>query len=228
MSDIAMPSGGAHDHGHAHDHPKFLQHHFHSAKQQFEASKLGMWLFLVTEILLFSGLFLAYFMLQARHPEAFISAHHHLDRTMGLVNTVVLLISSFTMVMAVQSAALSRTRATLAYLYVTLGLGGTFMVIKYFEYMHKIHDGLLPGNLYSYAGASVPGEYLFFSMYFVMTGIHGIHILAGMGVIAYLIYRTHKGDYSSAYYTPVDLTGLYWHLVDLIWIYLFPLLYLVS
>jgi cytochrome c oxidase subunit 3 len=224
MSDIALPAGG-HAVEHAHQHPKHLQHHFHTSKQQFEASKIGMWLFLVTEILLFSGL---YFMLQARHPQAFIEAHHHLDRTMGLINTIVLLVSSFTMVMAVQSSALGKIKATLGYLYVTFGLGGTFMVIKYFEYSHKIHEGLLPGSLYSYAGASVPGEYLFFSMYFIMTGIHGIHILAGMGVIAYLIYRTHQGRYSAEYYTPIDLTGLYWHLVDLIWIYLFPLLYLVS
>jgi cytochrome c oxidase subunit III len=227
MSDIAIPVGG-HGSEHAHSHPKFLQHHFHTPEQQFEASKLGMWLFLVTEILLFSGLFLGYFILQSKHPQAFIEAHHHLDRNLGLINTIVLLVSSFTMVMAVQSAALSKTKATLGFLYTTFTLGGVFMVIKYFEYSHKIHDGLLPGSLFSYAGAQVPGEYLFFSMYFMMTGVHGIHILAGMAVIGYLIFRTHKGDYSSSYYTPVDLTGLYWHLVDLIWIYLFPLLYLVS
>jgi cytochrome c oxidase subunit 3 len=227
MSDIALPVGG-HGHDDAHDHPKHLQHHFHTSAQQFETSKLGMWLFLVTEILLFSGLFLAYFILQSKHPQAFIEAHHHLDRTLGVLNTVVLLVSSFTMVMAVQSSALGRTKATLAYLYTTFALGGVFMTVKYFEYSHKIHDGLLLGNLFSYADAKVPGEYLFFSMYFMMTGVHGIHILAGMGVIAYLIWRTHKGEYSKDYYTPIDLTGLYWHLVDLIWIYLFPLLYLVS
>jgi cytochrome c oxidase subunit 3 len=227
MSDIAISAGG-HGHEAAHDHPKHLQHHFHNSTQQFEASKLGMWLFLVTEILLFSGLFLAYFILQAKHPQAFIEAHHHLDRNLGLLNTIVLLVSSFTMVMAVQSAALNRIKATLAYLYATFTLGGVFMVVKYFEYSHKIHDGLLLGNLFSYSGATVPGEYLFFSMYFMMTGVHGIHILAGMAVIGYLIWRTHKGDYSGEYYTPIDLTGLYWHLVDLIWIYLFPLLYLVS
>jgi cytochrome c oxidase subunit 3 len=228
MSDVALPVGGHGSEHQAHSHPRFLQHHFHTLEQQFEASKLGMWLFLVTEILLFSGLFLGYFILQSKHPQAFIEAHHHLDRNLGLINTIVLLVSSFTMVMAVQSAALSKTKATLAYLYTTFTLGGVFMVIKYFEYSHKIHDGLLPGSLFSYSGATVPGEYLFFSMYFMMTGVHGIHILAGMAVIAYLIFRTHKGDYSSSYYTPVDLTGLYWHLVDLIWIYLFPLLYLVS
>lgn len=228
MSDLAIPAGGHGASEHAHAHPKHLQHHFHSSEQQFEASKLGMWLFLVTEILLFSGLFLGYFFLQAKHPQAFIEAHHHLDRNLGLLNTVVLLVSSFTMVMAVQSSALNKIKNALVYLYITFGLGATFMVVKYFEYSHKIHDGLLMGNLFSYAGAKVPGEYLFFSMYFMMTGVHGIHILAGMAVIGYLIWRMHKGDYSGEYYTPVDLTGLYWHLVDLIWIYLFPLLYLVS
>lgn len=227
MSDIAIPVGGQ-GHAQAPHHPKHLQHHFHNSAQQFEASKIGMWLFLVTEILLFSGLFLAYFMLQSRHPQAFIEAHHHLDRSLGVLNTLVLLISSFTMVMAVQSAALNRIKATLVYLYATFALGGVFMCIKFIEYSHKFHDGLLLGNLFSYKGANVPGEYLFFSMYFVMTGIHGIHILAGMGVIAYLIWRTHQRVFSSAYYTPIDLTGLYWHLVDLIWIFLFPLLYLVS
>ncbi len=226
MSDIAIPVGGqSHESDH---HEAFLRHHFRTPAQQFEASKIGMWLFLVTEILLFSGLFLVYFLLQSRHPQAFIEAHHHLDRSLGVLNTIVLLVSSFTMVMAVQSAALNRIKAALYFLYATFALGGVFLCVKYIEYSHKIHDGLLLGNLFSYKGATVPGEYLFFSMYFVMTGIHGIHILVGMGVIAYLIWRTHQGRFSGAYYTPIDLTGLYWHLVDMIWIFLFPLLYLVS
>jgi cytochrome c oxidase subunit 3 len=228
MSDVAIPAphGGEHD-AHAH-HPPYLQHHFHNPTQQFEAAKMGMWLFLVTEILLFAGLFISYAFLHARFPAAFAEAHHHLDRTLGLINTIVLLISSFTMVMAVQSAALNKKRNLLIYLYLTLTFAATFMVIKYFEYSHKIHDGLLPGKFFTYQYASEPGEYLFFGMYFVMTGIHGIHILAGMGVIAWLVFRAHKGHFNSDYYTPVDLTGLYWHLVDLIWIYLFPLLYLIS
>jgi cytochrome c oxidase subunit III len=217
-----------HGPGHGHHDDPYLQHHFHTAAQQFEASKIGMWLFLVTEILLFGGLFTGYGILQYMHPEAFVSAHHHLDRVMGSINTVVLLVSSFTMVMAVWAAQTSRRKQQVMYLTLTLLCAATFMVIKYFEYNHKIHEGLLPGPYYTYTGPHHPQENLFFSFYFMMTGLHGIHVLGGMGAIGWLLYRARKGHFNARYYTPVDLIGLYWHLVDLIWIYLFPLLYLVS
>lgn len=212
--------------GHA-AHEPHVQHHFSDSAQQFDAAKIGMWLFLVSEILLFGGLFVGFGLMQARHPEAFYEAHHHLDRILGLVNTVVLLTSSFTMVMAVHAAQTDQRKKLIVFLALTLALAGVFLGIKYFEYSHKIHEGLLPGKYFSHPGAQ-PEQMLFFSFYFMMTGLHGLHIVGGMVVIAWVLKRAVRGDFSSRYYTPVDLVGLYWHLVDLIWIYLFPLLYLIS
>lgn len=202
-------------------------------EQQFDASKIGMWLFLATEILLFGGLFVGFGIMQARHTEAFIAGHLHLDWQMGALNTCFLLISSFTMVMAVWAASNNRKGSKqgvlITNLLLTLGFAGGFMVVKYFEYSHKLHDGLLPGKFFFYNGPdAVENMATFFSFYFMMTGLHGFHVLGGMGAITYLVIRSMKGDYSSDYFTPVDLIGLYWHLVDLIWIYLFPLLYLIS
>ena len=209
-------------------HNPFLQHHFTEMEQQADTSKLGMWLFLVTEVLLFGGLFVGYGIMAGKHHEAFRAAHEHLDRVLGTVNTVVLLASSFTMVMAVLSARENRRRALVGFLIATMALAGVFLGIKYFEYSHKFHDGLLPGKYYSHEGDTVPGQFMFFSFYFMMTGLHGLHIVGGLAVMAWLLKRALAGDYSSSYYAPVDLVGLYWHLVDMIWIYLFPLLYLVG
>lgn len=211
-----------------HAHASFLQHHFHEPAQQAEAAKIGMWLFLVTEILLFGGLFTGYGILRMLHADAFHYGHLHLDRWLGALNTVVLLSSSFTMAMAVHSARTGRQKRLVQFLAVTLALAAVFLVVKYFEYSHKFHEGLLPGRFYSHQGDPVPGAHIFFSLYFTMTGLHGLHVLAGMVAIGWLLHRALRGDFSASYYNPVDLTGLYWHLVDMIWIYLFPLLYLVS
>lgn len=216
------------EHSHEHGHVPFLQHHFSEMNQQAEASKIGMWLFLVTEILLFGGLFVGYGIMHMRHPEAFREAHHHLDRVMGALNTIVLLISSFTMVMAVWAASMSKKKLLIWMLVLTLICAGIFLVVKYFEYSHKFHDGLLPGKFYTHQGDTVPGQFLFFSFYFMMTGLHGLHVLLGMVAIGWVLVRAIKGHFSSAYYGPVDLVGLYWHLVDMIWIYVFPLMYLLS
>jgi cytochrome c oxidase subunit 3 len=205
-----------------------VQHHFSTAEQQADAGKIGMWLFLVTEILLFGGLFVGFAIMQSLHREAFLEAHHHLDRWLGFVNTVVLLTSSYTMVMAVASARADRRKRVIVYLLLTLICAGVFLGIKFIEYSHKFHEGLLPGRYYSHKGDTVPGQFMFFSFYFMMTGLHGVHILGGMAVIAWILRRAVRGDFSHSYYTPVDLVGLYWHLVDLIWIYLFPLLYLIK
>jgi len=209
-------------------HNPFLQHHFTEMEQQTDTSKLGMWLFLVTEVLLFGGLFVGYGIMAGKHHEAFRAAHEHLDRVLGTLNTVVLLASSFTMVMAVLSARENRRKALIVFLIATMALAGVFLGIKYVEYSHKFHDGLLPGKYYSHEGDTVPGQFMFFSFYFMMTGLHGLHIVGGLAVMAWLLKRAIAGDYSSSYYAPVDLVGLYWHLVDMIWIYLFPLLYLVG
>jgi cytochrome c oxidase subunit 3 len=210
------------------EHPQFLQHHFNDMGQQLDASKIGMWLFLVTEVLMFGGLFVGYGIMHAKHPAAFLAAHHHLNRMMGAVNTVVLLTSSFTMVMAVWAAQTSRKKLLILFLILTLLCAGAFLGVKFFEYQHKFEEGLLPGNFYTHQGDTVPGQFMFFSFYFMMTGLHGFHVVGGMCVITWLLFRAIRGDFSASYYGPVDMVGLYWHLVDLIWIYLFPLMYLIS
>jgi cytochrome c oxidase subunit 3 len=210
------------------EHDSRLQHHFATFEQQFDATKIGMWLFLATEVLLFAGLFVGFAMQQAAHPQAFVEAHHHLDKRLGALNTVVLLFSSFTMVMAVWSASKNRQKELMRYLAITLLCAATFLVVKFFEYEHKFHDGLLPGRFYSHKGDTVPNQFIFFSFYFMMTGLHGIHVVIGMIAIVWVMIKAKAGKFDSTYYGPVDLVGLYWHLVDLIWIYLFPLLYLVT
>ena len=214
------------DHGAA-EHSRFQQHHFTTAEQQQDASKIGMWLFLVTEVLLFGGLFVGYGMTQARFPEAFKSAHHHLQRELGFLNTVVLLISSFTMVMAVQAAKLNRQKQLIINLWITIACACAFLVVKYFEYSHKFSVGQLPGKWYSFDGLQAPGANLFFAVYFLATGLHGLHVLIGMTVLGIIGYRTIKGRYHGGNHVGVELGVLYWHLVDLVWIFLFPLLYLI-
>lgn len=213
-------------HSHSEAHSPFLQHHFATMDQQFESGKLGMWIFLVTEVLLFGGLFAAYTLMYNMHTEAFHIGHHHLNVPLGILNTGVLIGSSLTMALAVRSAQTSNKSALVKYLIVTLALAGVFLVVKYFEYTHKIHEGLLPGQYYSYH-EWVPHIGTYFSLYFMMTGLHGLHVLAGMAAIAWVLWRSTKGHFDAKYHVPVEVTGLYWHLVDLIWIFLFPLLYLI-
>jgi cytochrome c oxidase subunit 3 len=209
--------------------PQFhVGHHWDSADEQFDAGKMGTWMFLVTEVLFFGGLFCAFFVFRSWHLEAFTSAHHHLDRIMGGINTVVLICSSLTMALAVRSAQLSNSKATVALCAATIAFACVFLVIKYFEYSHKFHDGLLPGRYFTFKDAVYPDEKIFFGIYFMMTGIHGVHVVIGIGLILWILIRAQKGHFSSRYYAPVENVGLYWHLVDLIWIYLFPLLYLVG
>jgi cytochrome c oxidase subunit 3 len=223
MSDTATQLADQH-----HTHEPGLQHHFFEMEQQSDTVKIGMWVFLVTEVLLFGGLFVGYGIMHSRLPEAFASAHHHLDRSMGALNTIVLLISSWTMVMGVAAARAGKTKHLIRYLSATLVLAGVFLVVKFFEYSHKFHDGLLPGKFYAYTGPQQPFESVFFGFYFLMTGVHGIHVVLGMIMIVWLLRRAVRGEFSASYNTPVDMGGLYWHLVDMIWIYLFPLMYLVS
>ncbi len=332
----------AHD---SHDHPPHLAHHFETVEQQFDTAKMGMWVFLATEILMFGGLFCAYAIYRGNHPEVFMFAHKALDPTWGAINTVVLLASSFTMAWGVRAAQLGQ-RGLLVGLMALTFLGGVgFMVIKAIEYNdkyehqywvgginvfhptqdeatearehgigyiekkaghhddgHARHDdhgkgaegqgsdpapadveagdpepaimavsylprpaeaSLIPnppvgtagvaaafarpasapalttqlgipdagGHSYPRHAELTPSEkkrtHIFFQIYFLMTGLHGIHVLVGMGLIAWVAIRAALGAFSPAYYTPVDLVGLYWHLVDLIWIFLFPLLYLI-
>lgn len=391
-----MASQMEHAKDEAHAHPKHLAHHFDTPAQQFESAKSGMWLFLSTEILLFSGLFCAYAVYRANHPEVFIYAHQFLDKTMGGINTVILILSSLTAAWAVRAAQLGQRKLLIVLIFATLLCACGFMGIKAVEYEHKWKHGLLWGKLYNPtehaapagggehapasaggqvpagageqqatgaavpphpeaaertttaqetgaaphgdaapashtdavppagaaapatdplnihsnirpaaqgprglatsssgvspgthsvspgpaavehavgsesaaapagappaagfssggsisggsisgstasapAGASGPGSHaahsepprnvqVFFSIYFIMTGLHGVHVVAGMIAFAMLLPRAFRGEFNGDYFTPVDLTALYWHLVDLIWIYLFPLLYLI-
>jgi len=290
-------TGGHADHG----HPPHLQHHFDTPAQQYDSSKLGMWLFLATEILLFGGLFVVYAVYRGNHPEVFIFAHHFLDTNLGAINTVILLCSSLTMAWGVRASQLGQQKLLVLLLALTLLGGFGFLSVKYVEYKAKWEHGLLWAGQYdphleshgeaalrqaqggrdhdeqaeaqdaeasdhgeaaaaedpeslsfqversTQAGAAEapqglapPAEELpeqleptpanaqiFFSIYFLMTGLHGVHVLAGMIIIFVLLLKARKGAYGPAYFTPVDLGGLYWHLVDLIWIFLFPLLYLI-
>jgi heme/copper-type cytochrome/quinol oxidase subunit 1/heme/copper-type cytochrome/quinol oxidase subunit 3 len=228
MSSSTAEADAAHGHDeHGHHGPAHLAHHFDNSDQQFESAKLGMWVFLVTEILMFGGLFAAFIIYQGLHKDLFLQAHHHLDKVMGGTNTIFLLSSSLTIALAVRASQLGKKNQTTAMLVATLLFACGFLVIKYFEYSHKIHDGLLPGP-YFHAHDLPKDAHIFFSLYFMMTGLHGFHVVLGMCLISWILVRNIKGEFSSEFYTPIEIVGLYWHLVDLIWIYLFPLLYLIG
>ncbi len=203
-------------------------HHFASAEAEFEASKQGMWVFMVTEVLMFGGLFVAYAIFRGLYPEMFHEAHKMLAVNMGATNTVVLILSSLTMLLGVTSAQRGQRDRSIMFLALTFLLACCFLVIKYFEYQHKFHDGLLPAGFFHNEELKHAKAPLFFSLYFIMTGLHGVHVLIGMGLILWIIRRTMKNEFSPHFYTPVELVGFYWHFVDLVWIYLFPLLYLVG
>lgn len=216
--------------GEAHHGPWYLAHHFHDMRQQNAANKFGMWLFLVQETLFFAGLFMAYIAFRYLYPETWLVCAEQLDKMWGTINTGVLLASSLTMALAVRAAQVDDQKGLQRYLLATIGGAFGFLIIKFIEYSHKIHEGLLPGNFYSFEGiepTATIAPQLFFSIYFMMTGVHGLHVVIGIGLITYLYLRARRGDFNPENYSAVDNIGLYWHLVDLIWIFLFPLLYLV-
>ena len=275
---------------HNHDHPPHLAHHFDTPKQQFESGKLGMWVFLATEVLMFGGLFCAYAIYRSKHPEIFLYANTFLDVNLGGLNTIVLLFSSLTVAWSVRAAQLGQRRLLVGLLTITLACGFVFLGVKSVEYNHKWKHGLLWGKNFDYemlqhegheeaaattggpaAATAQPGVaaeaggatmevsnippsalgptglaalqaaeeghgtvadiphnvHIFFGIYFAMTGLHALHVIAGMVVLAWLLIRARQGEFGTQYFTPVDLGGLYWHLVDVIWIFLFPLLYLI-
>jgi len=206
-----------------------LQHQFESMRQQEEASSLGMWIFLVTEILFFGGLFLAYTIYRWQNARAFAHASQHMDVLLGTINTAVLICSSLTMAMAVHSAALGKRRLLILFLVATMILGGAFLGIKAVEYTDHIENHLFPGPGFRYpAAADAQGASLFFSLYFAMTGLHALHMIIGLGILTALLVMAYRSRFSSAYWTPVEISGLYWHFVDIVWIFLFPLLYLIG
>ncbi len=203
-------------------------HHFVDMDQQRETGTLGMWAFLVTEIMFFGGLFVSYALYRSMYPEAFGAASLRLNLVLGAINTGVLICSSLTMVLAVRSAQLGHAKALVRYLIATIVLGSCFLVIKGFEYTHKFHEHLIPGASFRFEGPHEQHAEIFFSLYFMMTGLHALHMIIGIGVLLVLLYQSWKGRFTAEYYSPIDVAGLYWHFVDIVWIYLFPLLYLLS
>jgi len=210
------------------NHPTHLQHHFSEMAQQNDSAKLGMWIFLLTEILTFGGLFVAYAVYRAWNPDMFLMAHKALDVQMGALNTVVLILSSVTMALGIRSIQLDNPKQSVRFLVITIGFAVMFLVVKYFEYAHKFHVGQLPGKFYTYTGIEGTNPHIFFSIYFMMTGLHALHILIGIGLLSWVIRKTRQNIFSSQYYAPVENVGLFWHLVDMIWIFLFPLFYLIG
>jgi cytochrome c oxidase subunit 3 len=182
----------------------------------FESAKLGVWTFLATEVLLFGALFTAYTVFRMKYPELFRVEHAKLDRVLGAVNTVVLITSSLMVVLGVDAIKRGKARLLEACFGATILLAAVFLCIKYVEYAAKFHHGIYPRTN------------LFFSIYFMLTGLHGIHVLLGMALLTYVIVLSRRGRFSERYHTPVEMSGLYWHFVDLVWIYLFPLLYLIG
>ena len=206
----------------------FRQHHFADVEQQHQASWLGMWVFLATEVMFFGGMFACYFVYRHWYPQAFAAASNHLDIWLGAINTAVLICSSFTMAMAVYSAETSRAKPLVRYLVLTIVLGLVFLGIKFFEYYSKFEEHLVPGSSFKFEESLAGPAEIFFSFYFAMTGMHAVHMIIGIGLLTVLVFKTRRGRFSAAYYTPVELTGLYWHFVDIVWIFLFPLLYLLG
>jgi cytochrome c oxidase subunit 3 len=218
-------------------------HHFDNAEHEYQSSKQGVWLFLCTEIVMFGGLFVAYAIFHHLYPEVFKIGSTFTDWRMGASNTVVLLTSSLTMALGIYYTQMGKKTLAIQMLGITVLCGAIFMVIKYMEYSHKIHLGLLPGSWFHANPAELLEEIhhkmpgveklpvnlpVYFSFYYMMTGIHGIHVLIGMCLIVWTMIRSARGEFGPEHYTAVEGVGLFWHLVDLVWIYLFPLLYLVS
>lgn len=205
-----------------------LAHHFDDPTQQQEAASLGMWVFLATEIMFFGGLFVSYTVYRFLYPEAWAAGSHLTDLMLGSVNTIVLIGSSLTMAMAVYYAQAGKRELLVVFLVLTIVLGTAFLGIKFLEYHHKYIDHHIPGYGFQFPGPLANQVSLFLVFYFFMTGMHALHMIIGIGLLVALIVRALRRDFSPAYWTPVEVTGLYWHFVDIVWIFLFPLLYLID
>ncbi len=246
----AVSADGDDTHAHSSTHSGALQHHFDNMEQQREAGTIGMWVFLVTEIMFFGGMFFAYVLYRAKFPLEFSAGSYNLDITLGAINTAVLIGSSLTMAMAVYSSQIGNRRWLIGFLIATLLLGLVFLGIKAVEYNEKFSHGTYPGanhfhveSLHTWeehhsediARAREQGQafneqkvQMFYFIYFAMTGVHALHMIIGAGILMVLIYMAWRGRFSPEYHAPVEISGLYWHFVDIVWIFLFPLLYLIG
>jgi cytochrome c oxidase subunit 3 len=216
--------------GHAGSHAAnpHLAHHFDTIEKQDYAARLGMWLFLGTEVLLFAGLFLGYTVYRHFYHDAFHHCSRALNVYMGMANTFVLITSSLTVALAYWAVKVGKKKLAIGMLVVTIVFAFVFLLIKYFEYKHKFHVGELPGKwFHAEELMKYPGANMYFTIYFLTTGLHAFHVIVGMTVLLWVLKGIVKGRYAADYYVPVELGALYWHLVDLVWIFLFPLLYLI-
>ncbi len=245
MDSHAIATQPAHgEAGHeSHEHPAFLRHHFETVEQQKEATAFGMWLFLLTEIMFFGGMFAAYLIYRNWYYPAFAAASNTLNITLGAVNTAVLITSGFAMAIGVWCAETKRKRGLVISLLVTMLFGLVFLGIKYVEYSEKFELHHVPGADFSISqfvhpsaeshevplGADMAEKtQIYFSLYFAMTGMHALHMIIGIGILIWLLVRAQQGAYTSGYVQPIEYFGLYWHFVDIVWIFLFPLLYLIN
>ncbi len=225
----------AHGHGHDESAHAALAHHFDNLEQQREAGALGMWVFIAQEVMFFGGLFLAYLIYRMKYPEAFMAASNHLNWKLGTFNTAVLITSSLTMALAVWATQVGRARRTqVAFMAATMFLGLVFLGVKVVEYTDKYRDGLIPAagmfnpHFALPAGVTVQNFQMFYWIYFAMTGLHALHMIIGIAILLPIMWAAWRGRYSPEYHAPVELFGLYWHFVDIVWIFLFPLLYLLG
>lgn len=244
LSEITHPPApeihASHD---VHDHPFYQRHHFETAEQQREAAGFGMWLFLLTEIMFFGGLFMAYLLYRNWYYEAFVAASNSISVKMGLTNTIVLIASSFTMAMGVWSAEVKNKKLLQIFLLATVVLGFAFLGIKTGEYYDKFAEHHVPGASFNIADFVNPPAAsnekplpidmarkteVYFSLYFAMTGVHALHMIIGIAILIVLLWRSNNGAYTSGYVQPIENFGLYWHFVDIVWIFLFPFLYLIN
>jgi cytochrome c oxidase subunit 3 len=244
VSDSTAVAHRAPEHGHE-EHPPYLRHHFENTAQQADAAGFAMWLFLLTEVMFFGGMFTAYLIYRNWYYPAFVAASHQLNIFWGTLNTAVLITSSFTMAMGVWCAEVRKQSGLVLCLVLTFILGLGFLGIKTIEYKEKIDKHHVPGFHYSLQSfldpASDPEIYneplaldmarhteVYFSLYFAMTGMHALHMIIGIAILGYMIFRARAGAYTAGHVTFVENFGLYWHFVDIVWIFLFPLLYLIS
>ena len=228
-------------HEEAHVHPHWLMHHFDDLEQQRETITLGMWCFLITEIMMFGALFFVYSLYRLKFHTAYVAGSHLLDWKLGFVNTMVLLCSSLTMVLAVHAAQLKNKKNLILFLWLTVILGCTFLGVKSVEWTKDFHEGIIPGMFWGPTQETLhhlhpelremlhlPNLELFFIIYFSMTGLHAVHMIIGIAILLYFISLAKKGGFTEGNDQPVELFGLYWHFVDVVWVFLFPLLYLTG
>jgi cytochrome c oxidase subunit 3 len=244
LADHALPTViPQHEIEHDHAHPPYLRHHFESVEQQHEASSMGMWIFLLTEFMFFGGMFMAYLVYRNWYYPAFVVGSHQLSLFRGTLNTVILITSSLTMGLAVHAARLRNQAALVRMLVITVILGVFFLGIKGSEWTSEWNDHHVPGLNFSIdefvhpSAAShaqaIPADIaertqVYFSLYFAMTGMHAVHMIIGVGLLLFLVFQARAGSYTKGYFAWVEYIGLYWHFVDIVWTFLFPLLYLVN